>query len=324
MVTLQALFVLYQRAFLAQQDPQIVTQLEECAKQLGRACKKGNRKEVAEANKKMEESITSLDIIRKMEALEDERCQIPEFQVFRSYRWMIMEMMLCTRAVRTGDWELHLKSLQLFTKYFFAHDRINYARMIPLYLAEMQALQQSDPEIYREFLEGNWVVNKNPHVPFCALGADHALEHINRSMKVSGGLVGITLNPSARNKFFLIAPELARLADEAKHMAGITSSKEGNHHHTLTASVHSREEKNIEQLLATLETFTNPFTEESDELFNLVTKIVAPDKVKADLTEQANIGLKLYQTFVKDRIKTQKVSVWSPMKKKAPNMENHG
>ena len=34
--------------------------------------------------------------------------------------------------------------------------------------------------------------------------ADHALEHNNHAMKVSGGLVGIILNPSARNKFFLI------------------------------------------------------------------------------------------------------------------------
>jgi len=35
-------------------------------------------------------------------------------------------------------------------------------------------------------------------------------------MKVAGGIVGITLNPSARKKFFLIAPKLDRLAEEAK------------------------------------------------------------------------------------------------------------
>ena len=53
----------------------------------------------------------------------------------------------------------------------------NNARMIPLYLAEMQMLQVTDPEKYEEFLEGNWVVNKNLRLPFCAL--DHALEEIN-------------------------------------------------------------------------------------------------------------------------------------------------
>ena len=82
----------------------------------------------------------------------------------------------------------------MFTKYFFAHDKINYARMIPVYLVEMSSLNEADPEIYEEFIQGNWVVNKNAQVPFCAVGADNALEHINRSMKVSGGLIGITVN----------------------------------------------------------------------------------------------------------------------------------
>lgn len=75
-----------------------------------------------------------------------------------------------------------------------------YARMIHMYLADMYSRKESDPDVYEEILNGNWVDNKNKNVPFCA---DHALEHINRSMKVAGGIDGITLNPSAR-KFFLI------------------------------------------------------------------------------------------------------------------------
>ena len=48
----------------------------------------------------------------------------------------------------------------IFTKYFFAHDRLNYARMT-----------------YAEFKHGNWVVNKNPCIPFCVIGPDNASEH---------------------------------------------------------------------------------------------------------------------------------------------------
>jgi len=43
--------------------------------------------------------------------------------------------------------------------------------------------------------------------------------------EVTGGLTGVTLNPSARTKFFLIAPELARLADQAKEMVGMSSER---------------------------------------------------------------------------------------------------
>ena len=115
---------------------------------------------------------------------------------------MVMEMMTFIRAVRTGDWDLHLEAPQLFLKYFFAHDMLNYACMILVYLAEMEMVKETDPEIYQEFQKGNWVVNKIAKVAVCAVGPDHALEHVNRSMKVSGGLIGITLNPTARTKYF--------------------------------------------------------------------------------------------------------------------------
>lgn len=60
---------------------------------------------------------------------------------------------------------------------FCSSPSLNYARMIPQHLAEMQMVQVTDLEIYDEFLEDNWVVNKNPRLPFCSLGVDHALHN---------------------------------------------------------------------------------------------------------------------------------------------------
>lgn len=94
-------------------------------------------------------------------------------------------MLAFIRAARTGDWSLHQITLEMFTKYFFAHDKINYTPMISVYLADVSSSKASDPEIYDEFTQGKWVVNKNAEVPFCTIGADNALEHENRSMKVS-------------------------------------------------------------------------------------------------------------------------------------------
>ena len=76
--------------------------------------------------------------------------------------------------------------------------------MIPVYLADMDKLRERDNDIHAEFLSGNWVVNKNPSVSFCAIEADHALEHINRSMKIVVVLTGITLNANARNYFHML------------------------------------------------------------------------------------------------------------------------
>ena len=211
------------------------------------------------------------------------------------------------------DWLLHLQALEIFTKYYFTHDRLDdYARMISLYLAEMKSLPETDPDIYRELKDGNRLVNKNPNVPFN--GVNHCLEHINRSMKVSGGLVGITLNPSARAKFFLIAPELARLARQAKHMAGVTVKIQDRHNHN--TKVLNRKGKNILKLKSTISIYTNCFTQTGDELFNLVTKVAVLDEVKRDLCTESSERRKLFETFITERIQKGSTNLWSKMTKR--------
>ena len=45
-----------------------------------------------------------------------------------------MEIMSFFHAVRLGDWARHLEALEVFAKYFFAHDMLNYPCTIPVYL----------------------------------------------------------------------------------------------------------------------------------------------------------------------------------------------
>ena len=203
---------------------------KELAKELEQVCVDGCNEKAAEAHTRMKNALESMDVVTKMAKFEKEHAKNPMFTVFRQYMTMVLEMLMFICAIRSADWLLYLQALEIFTKYYFAHDRLNYARMIPLYLAEMKALPEIDADIYREFKDGNWVVNKNPNVPFSGLGVYYGLEHVNRSMKVSGGLVGVTQNPSARAKFLLIAPELARLARQDKDMAGVTVKVQDRHH----------------------------------------------------------------------------------------------
>ena len=102
---------------------------------------------------------------------------------------------------------------------FFAFDKLNYSRVTPIYISEMFAIKKSDPELWQELSTGNWVVKKY-QVASCALGADHALEQVNRWIK-AGGIVGITRNQTASTRFFLVASELARLKAESKDIANL-------------------------------------------------------------------------------------------------------
>ena len=57
-------------------------------------------------------------------------------------------------------------------------------------------------------------------------------------MKVTGGLVGITLSENAGVRFFLTAPQLKCMADEAKTMASV-KTKSTEKRHSLSAPVAS-------------------------------------------------------------------------------------
>ncbi|KXJ07268.1 hypothetical protein AC249_AIPGENE26021 [Exaiptasia diaphana] len=75
-------------------------------------------------------------------------------------------------------------------------------------------------------------------------------------------------------------------SSEAKNMAGLSNLKKQNKdHHNLTDAVRIREEKAVTQMKTTIESFTDPFEENSDSLFNLITKSVVDEKVKEDNTQ---------------------------------------
>lgn len=62
-------------------------------------------------------------------------------------------------------------------------DGQSYARMITLYLSEINELGTSDSLIWNEFVQGSGVVNRSA-IPFFILSADEALEHENKRLKI--------------------------------------------------------------------------------------------------------------------------------------------
>ena len=116
-------------------------------------------------------------------------------------------------------------------------------------------------------------------------------------MKVSGGLIGITLNESARSRLFLTAPELARLTEEACAMAGL-QDKDCLHHHELSQTLQMRQEKQVKKLKEVIRSYNDPFTFDGEELMSLINQTVMPAKVVRDLCNLQTIGQNAYKTFV--------------------------
>ena len=90
-------------------------------------------------------------------------------------------------------------------------------------------------------------------------------------------------------------------------------------HHAISSAKQEHQEKNIKHLTRTLRNFTNPFSTDSNDLFNLVTKVIMPENVKSDLCRQSEIGSNLFETFVSECIKSGDTNLWSTMKKQNLN-----
>ena len=125
-------------------------------------------------------------------------------QFLKNYMNMCECLLLFIRSSRQGLWSLHLSLLNSLVKYFFAHDQINYARLTPLYIADMLQLKDTDRKTWN-YLEQNFSVGKST-IPFTSIGSDHAMEQDNKKMKVAGGIIGLTQNKNALNRFCLTAP----------------------------------------------------------------------------------------------------------------------
>ncbi|KAJ8895743.1 hypothetical protein PR048_001081 [Dryococelus australis] len=198
----------------------------------------------------------------------------PVFKLVCSFMDMVQFMLYFIRAVRTSDWNLSL-AYHDFLKYLFSLNRLNYSRMISLYLTEMDVFESTDPAIWKNFMEGKWVVNCNV-VPFCALGADEALEHQNRRLKVQGGPVGITLNDSARNRFFLVNPQLNRISIKTEALLG-TKTFGQTKHHGLLVTAQKRQDCNVSKLKEAFENSrVGPFQCKNKEITHILTQRVFP------------------------------------------------
>ena len=130
------------------------------AQQLDQSCVQRLQEEMLKEQRNML-SIFDFKTILKMMAEFDEMrgSQSSLFKFVRTYMRMVLLIYAFICATRDGLWELHLSSLDALCKYFFAYDKQKYARLVPLYLAKMTALQSTDPDIHQEFIDGNFVVN---------------------------------------------------------------------------------------------------------------------------------------------------------------------
>ncbi len=123
--------------------------------------------------------------------------------------------MVFVHSISLGDFQLYVQSLTKLIPWFFFLDHFNYSRWISVHLRDVVALSHLHPEIYQKFMKGHFTVQKTKHA-FSKFAIDQAHEQNNAVVKDDRGAIGLTISPSALQRWMVSGPEMARLVNEFK------------------------------------------------------------------------------------------------------------
>ena len=164
-------------------------------------------------------------------------------------------------------------------------------------------------------MKGNFCVTKGA-AGFTSITPDRGIEHENRKLKVTRGIVGITQNEKALDRYLLIAPEVAKLVDEFEQQYRMNSDVCRKQYHEITGGKLAKVTKNAAKLKQVIVDHGHPFLSDETDLYNILTKEVIDEKISKEILERDKIGQNMFKEFVKERTADGKVSIWSPMKRR--------
>lgn len=160
----------------------------------------------------IEQVVQLTALIRKFDAAHEDN---PTFCYWRKYMHLVSILVRFTRALREGDYKLYFSSFAEMLPWFSTFDHVNYTRLGVVHLADMKLLPQTASKVHQRFQRCDFVT-KETHKAFNQNPNDQALEHVNKSGKVAGGLVGITRADSARDRWCLTYNERAQLSENTR------------------------------------------------------------------------------------------------------------
>ena len=229
---------------------------------------------------------------------EEQNSSNPTFIYWLNYMKMVCVLLNFIRAEREGDWNSHLTSVKQMLPWFAIYDHRNYFKWGSVYLKDMLELPLTAINVHKEFLAGNFVVKWSEN-HFNQVAVDQALEFVNRAGKVSGGLVGITREDSARDRWSLTYNIRADISHKTYSMFGLNETVAG--HWEDGEERNSMDETCICKLVEML-SLHDVFGRQSTQLRCITTEDIAPASVKKDLLSAYHRGRDAVEELYKTRL----------------------
>ena len=237
---------------------------------------------------------------------EDESTWLSEMKAKSAtfYYWdLVMQMevilLIFVRAHREGNFEMYLEALEHFIPFFFALDHTHYSRWASVHLKNMRTLPEA---IKYEFITNkNWVIRKT-NSRFSCLPIDQCHEQNNKDLKGAGGVIGLTANPKAMERWLVCGPTLTEAISQFKEQVlQAATDEETQKHHGERQAEQILFSRDVQALALTLSELRNPFLCDFSELVTLGSSIM-PDSSVIALRKLVTVGKEQHLTFCQERL----------------------
>ena len=235
-----------------------------------------------------------------------------------SYWFHVMEMetllFAFIKSLRDADFPAFLNSLKMIARWMFILDHTHYARWLPVFIKDLQDL---DLDTLDQFKKGYFIIKRSKNT-FSNMGIDQAHEQNNKLIKIHGGAIGIFDNPKALLRWSVSGSIIADMCnvDSKDHNAGVK-------HHENTSSFEVRFRKDVDSLYAAIIELGNPFQEKEKNLVQLSTKAVLDSEVSNSVRLVGKLGKQQYESFVKDRLLSNRKSLYNIVHKNKVQLFKH-
>ena len=232
----------------------------------------------------------------------EQNAQSPLFAFWSSYLQTVELLLAFLRATCEGNWNLHVACLRKLLPWFYAYDRVNYARYMTVYWSEMENLRNSHPAAYDELKRGGFVVQRSENNAFAQVAVVQAIEQtMNRDSTTHGGIVGFSLRPSAQQRWVLTHHERAAITHVCRHQTALDGST--SRHHESGPTARQRQEDAVAGVVSLLRSWRDPFQADgSGDLINIASGVAATNAVRDDLLSAVEKGESALKDFINQRL----------------------
>ena len=209
-------------------------------------------------------------------------------------------------TTRNGLWHENQIIKAEFLPLLFATNRTNYSRYLPVSLLTMCRLPS---EVKAAFEQGEFVA-KLSQGRFNAVGMDYTLEATeNKSLKGTGGIIGLTLRGPALARWFLARPVTAQYSmkfqEAIRFMGQKSKNKQPHQHHAVGNAAQKRWNADVKKMTVMFDgADIDPFELSSDSsgyLVNFATGAVAPPPIQESMTKALSKGATMAKAFIAER-----------------------